>query len=122
MSAPTPYLVLLNGRLKEQDRRRDVPLSQLALALLQRVRMLLQRVVLLELVLFLSLVAEVGQPRMVLDRGVNKMLVFIQFPTRSTGLPAYCDTGYCDKTLIVTVPSSKMICTIHCGIIGYCDH
>ena len=71
MSAPTPYLVLLNGRLKEQDRRRDVPLRQLALALLQRVRMLLQGVVLLELVLFVSLVAEVGQPRMVLNRGVN---------------------------------------------------
>ena len=72
MSAPTPYLVLLNGRLKEQDRRRDVPLRQLALALLQRVRMLLQGVVLLELVLFVSLVAEVGQPRMVLDGRVTR--------------------------------------------------
>ena len=27
----------------------------------------------------------------------------------ATVLPAYCDIGYCDKTLIVTVLSSKMI-------------
>ena len=60
---------MLNSRLEEQDRRRDVPLRQLALALLQRVRVLLQGVVLLELVLFLlSLVVEVRQPRVVLIR------------------------------------------------------
>ena len=29
----------------------------------------------------------------------------------NTGFPAYCDTDYCDKTLIVTVLSSKMIST-----------
>ena len=63
------YLILLNSRLEEQDRSRDVPLRQLALALLQRVRMLLEGVVLLELVLFLlSRVFEVGQPRVVLNR------------------------------------------------------
>ena len=29
----------------------------------------------------------------------------------STGLPAYCDTGYCDKMLIVTLFSSQIMST-----------
>ena len=43
----------------------------------------------------------------------------------STGLPGYCDTGYCDKTLIVTVLSSNMFLFTEelsdIVTIGYCD-
>ena len=48
-----------------------------------------------------------------------------QTRTDNTVLPTYCDTGYCDKLLIVTVfvnhKRSKMaILILYCEDIGYC--